>query len=155
MKRLICVELLQIHAKATFYVVHFKEEPVSEFEKFLDGHTDPKFQQNLQALVYWMDTIGKNGALDRYFRGEGGKVKAIPVERSQLRLYCYRLNETFLLWAGGGHKKTRTFEEDPLLEFQVDLVRKVGTALEACFKKGTIQPDGQILKGDLEFEIDI
>lgn len=155
MKRLVCVELLQIHAKAAFYVVRFKEESVSEFEKFLDAHTDPKFQQNLKELVYWMDTIGKNGALDRYFRFEGGKVKAIPVERSQLRLYCYHLNQAFLIWAGGGHKRTRTYEEDPDLDFQVKLIRIVGDSLRNRLMKGTILQTGQTLSGNLEFEIEI
>lgn len=154
MKRLVCVELLQTHAKATFYVVRFKEEVVSEFEKFIDEfNSKPKFRRNVQELVYWMDTIGKNGALERYFRYEGGKVKAIPVERSQHRLYCYLVSEVFLIWAGGGHKTTKTFEEDAVLDFQVDLIRRTGDQLRDRISRGIVKNHGQLLVGNLEFEI--
>jgi len=155
-KRLVCVDLLQIHAKASFYVVRFKDDSTSEFEKFIDAFSgQTKFQKNISELIYWMDTIGKNGALDRYFRLEGGKVKAIPVERSQLRLYCYRINEEILIWAGGGHKTTRTFEEDPKLDFQVDIIRQVGEQLNQRINRGSITKQDQQLIGNLEFEIEL
>ena len=156
MKRLVCIELLQAHAKASFYVVRCKDDSASEFEKFIDKFSGKsKFQNNIEELVYWMDTIGKNGALDRYFRYEGGRVKAIPVERSQLRLYCYHLSEQLLIWAGGGQKITKTFEEDPLLNFQVNLIRRIGDQLRDRIKMGIAKSQGQVLTGNLEFEIEI
>lgn len=137
-------------------MVRFKDDSTSEFEKFIDAFSgQKKFKKNIDGLIYWMDIIGKNGALDRYFRLEGGKVKAIPVESSQLRLYCYRINEEFLIWAGGGHKTTRTFEEDPTLYFQVNIIRQVGDQLNKDINRGLITMQHQQLIGSLEFEIEL
>lgn len=156
MKRLIRVELLEIHPKATFYVVRFKDDPASEFEKFIDAYSGrDEFQANIKELVYWMDTIGKQGAEERYFRLEGGKVKAIPVQRSRLRLYCYRVSEMYLIWSGGGHKTTQTFEEDQHLDLQVKIIRSVGDELMARLKKGICKIGDHELNGNLEFEIEI
>lgn len=137
-------------------MVRFKDDSTSEFEKFIDAFSgQAKFQKNIEELNYWMDTIGKNGALDRYFRLEGGKVKAVPVERSKLRLYCYRINEEILIWAGGGQKTTRTFEEDPKLDFQVNIIRQVGEQLNQRMNRGSITKQDQRLIGNLEFEIEL
>lgn len=98
----------------------------------------------LEKMVHWIGTLDWRVV-----------IKAIPVERSQLRLYCYRINEEFLIWAGGGHKITRTFEEDPKLDFQVDIIRQVGEQLNQRINRGSITKQYQQLIGNLEFEIEL
>jgi hypothetical protein len=150
------LELLTVHAKASFYVVRLEGDERSEFEKFIDEYeARPAFRRNIQELVYWMDVIGKNGALERYFRMEGGKVKALPVDRSRLRLYCYRLADNILLWAGGGYKSTKSYQEDPALAFQVAMIRTIGEGVLARVRNGMITNKNGLLSGNMKFEISI
>lgn len=107
MKRKIVVELLENHKNVNFYTIRFVDEDLSEFEKFYD--TFNAFNEDLDKIVYWMNKIGEQGALERYVRPEGGKLKALPIDTSKLRLYCYKLHEGIVILGNGGIKKTKTY----------------------------------------------
>ena len=115
MKRKIVIELLENHENVNFYTIRFVDEGTSEFEKFYDKFDGKEeFNEDLDKIVYWMGKIGEQGALERYFRPEGGKLKALPIDTSKLRLYCYKVTEGIVVLGNGGIKKTKTYNEDPL-----------------------------------------
>lgn len=112
MKRLICVELYEEHRAVNFYAIRFMNAVEPLIDHFLEAYDTPEFESDLMAIGYWLDKIGERGALERYFRLEGHpKVKAIPVPppASNLRLYCFRLDEKVLIFGGGKKKTTRTY----------------------------------------------
>jgi hypothetical protein len=156
-KRSICVELLEEHPTATFYAVRFAEERGTEFDRFFDKFsTMPLYNTDMHTLAYWMEKIGKEGILERFFRPEGGRnLKALPIDFSLLRLYCYNIDNSILLFAGGGHKKTRTYQEDPILDAQVQLIRVTGNKILRYIQSGKIVVVDNKLQGKLCFDIQL
>lgn len=68
--------------------------------------------------------MGETGALQRYFRPEGGNVKALPTyvdiprmnrKIGKMRLYCLRLSDRILILGGGAVTTSQSYEEDPVL----------------------------------------
>jgi hypothetical protein len=107
-------------------------------------------------IANWMQKIGEEGIINENLRPEGTIfTKALPIGGSHLRVYCYQIKDTFLLFAGGGIKKTRTYQEDPALHHQVLLVRKVGNKILRYLELGKITVNGNKLEGKLVFDIDI
>jgi len=157
-KRLIHVELLEIHPNVNLYTVRFDGNKRSVFEQFLKDYSDKRFQSELQTISYWLQKIGENGALERYFKPEGHPmVKAIPLPppSSKLRLYCFRISDNILIIGGGGEKTTRTYQENRFLHEQVKLIKKVGKKIIRYAEIGKVSITGQLLTGKLHFEIDL
>ncbi|MBL0745936.1 hypothetical protein [Chryseolinea lacunae] len=153
MKRSVTIELLEEHKNATFYTLRFTDEADSEFEKFW-AKFSKSHSVDCHLLSYWMERIGNEGTSHPFFRDEGGVfVKAIPFQPSNLRLYCYIIERTFLLFGGGGKKNTRTFQDDPILNEQVNFVRKTGNKILRYLDKDKIMVDGNKLTGKLTFDI--
>lgn len=154
MKRKIHVEIFESHAKVNFYTIRFDGEESSEFDKFYDKFNEVvEFNNSLDVIVNWIDKIGENGALERYFRPEGGKLKALPVELSKLRLYCFYVAEDIILLGNGGSKKTKTYNEDPLLNDYAETLREVGTHLLTRIKKEQVTVYNKTLYHNLTFTI--
>jgi hypothetical protein len=157
-KRTICIELLEQHTKATFYTFRFQDEEFSEFDKFFNQFNEQeKFDKEMDTITYWMQVIGREGVLERYFRPEGGNAKAIPIDIGRkLRLYCFRIDNIFLLIGGGGHKLVKKYQDDPVLNNAVTTVKKVGKKLLRYHAQGKItkEPDNT-LSGKLTFTIDL
>lgn len=88
-----------------------------------------------------INSIGKEGALESFFRPEGkfaDRICAIPLLLSRrkssdkcgsLRLYCIRMSDSLLILGGGGEKKTRTYEEDPILSEKVKTLQSIDKTL--------------------------
>lgn len=64
----------------------------------------------------------ETGAYERYFRREGGKVKALPlivnlgkVDKNvgKMRLYCLRLSDRILVLGGGAVTTCQKYQDDP------------------------------------------
>lgn len=159
MKRTICIELLETHTKATFYTLRFQDEETSEFDKFFNKFSAlPEFDIEIDTVTEWLDTIGREGVLERYFRPEGDKrVKAIPITLGRkLRLYCFRIDNIFLLIGGGGLKNVRKFQDDPELNEAVRIVRKTGNKLLRYLDLGKIEKnEDNTLSGKLTFTIEL
>lgn len=114
----------------------------------------PSFLHDVQRIVYYIDKIKENGALERYFRMEGKptqKIKAIPVEINKLRLYAIRLSDNILILGNGGHKKTKTYNEDPVLNEYVKHLSQLSFILQLKIEAGVIKLDRNELNGDLSF----
>ncbi|GCC51747.1 hypothetical protein SanaruYs_19760 [Chryseotalea sanaruensis] len=159
MKRIICIELFEQHKKATFYTLRFQDEELSEFDKFFnkfDSQSD--FDSEMDTIASWLEIIGREGVLERHFRPEGDKrVKAIPINLGKkLRLYCFRIDDIFLLIGGGGIKHVRRFQDDSDLEEMVRIVRKAGNKLLRYYDQGKIKKEqNNTLSGKLTFTIDL
>ena len=140
MKRKIVIELLEKHNKVTFYTFRFQNEKDSEFNKFYQAFdADPKFDADLNNILMWIDKIGNLGALERNFRPEINRLVALPVETSnKLRLYCYRISTEVVLIGNGGHKKTKTFNEDPKLNDYAKTLFSIGNILMSLIKSAKV-----------------
>jgi hypothetical protein len=157
-KRFICIELLEEHSKATFYQMRFRDEQLSEFDKFWQKHDSVSlYNTDMSLLAYWMQKIGSEiGINDTYLRPEGGKLlKALPIDTSKLRVYCFRIFNVVLIFAGGGAKRTRTYQEDPQLHQQIQYVRAAGNKILRYLESGKIKLVNGKLIGTLCFEIEI
>jgi hypothetical protein len=157
-KRSVLVELMEEHAGANFYSIRFADETDSLFEQFITKFDTPRFKEDVDSIVYWLDKIGERGALERHFRNEGHpNVKAIPIPppSSKLRLYCFRLSDEILVFGGGDIKQTRTYQEDPVLTRHVKIVRAVGTTIQQRISIGTTTNVARELYGQLDFKINI
>ena len=110
------------------------------------------YNRDYQRIIAALQAILRIGALERFFRPEGGmndSVQALPIESGKLRLYCLRLSDQIVILGNGGVKNTRTYEENPkLYGYVLDLQRE-------CIDKGFVSIEEKELSGidDITFEI--
>lgn len=144
-------------AKCTFYTIQFLTDDDSEYEKFFTRFKDDaKFNPDLAKIVTILDNIGKNGALERFFRYEGkmsDRVVALPVLSSRLRLYCLRLSNGILILGNGGVKRTRTYDEDESLRGYVLDLQKFDKLLKEGERDGSIKITESTIDTDKIFEL--
>ena len=111
--------------------------------------------KDFDTISAWLDKIGQNGALDRYFRPEGHpKVKAVPIDKGKLRLYCFRVSDNIVVFAGGAVKNVAAFQDDWSLERHALIVKKVGIKLLQSIERGKVTAYRKQLFGELTFDID-
>lgn len=152
------MELFEEHENTNFYSIRFKDEESTEFEKFYDKYdNNPVFKDDLDKVVYWINKIGEQGALERHFRPEKGNLKALPcpIDLSSTRLYCYRVTDGIVILGNGGIKKTRTYNEDPMLNVYAETIFSIGNILVAEINKDKIRHHNNTLYGQISFTIDI
>lgn len=138
MKKVISVEFLEEHEKVNFYTFTYKGNTESEFFQFLDQYDTTEFKEDIDTILYWMDKIGREGALDYHFRKEIGGLKALPIETSSLRVYCFKINPQIVIMGNGGKKSTRTFNVDPVLNAHAMNLLSIGKIICAEIKKGSL-----------------
>ena len=85
----------------------------------------------------------------------GDGICAVTDLKGKLRLYCIRFGNILLILGGGGRKTTRTYQEDPKLYSEIQLLQKVSEALSKAIKEKDIriESDGS-LGGNLIIEND-
>lgn len=157
-RRRFYLELFEEAELVNFYTIRFEGETNTEFEDFLIKHRERIFEKDIQRIVAWIDKIGKYGSLERYFRPEGKMrdgVGAIPIDVSQLRLYCLRISDYILILGNGGCKTTKKYNEDPHLLNCVTVLSQLDRFLNYRQRKSTITITDRIIKGNLEFSIKI
>jgi len=68
--------------KVTYYSILIEGETDSLFERFIDDHSENKYEEPLFEIKNWLQKIGNEiGAKERYFRFEssrGGDTRALP-----------------------------------------------------------------------------
>ena len=138
MKRKIELILYETHEKVTFYTYQYVDEDSSEFDKFFDQNDTDEFKDDIDLILSWIDKIGKEGAHDRYFRPEIGKLMALPLDTSKLRLYTFKISEGIVILGNGAEKNTRTFNENPILNAHVKNLLSIGSILSTQIKNGKI-----------------
>lgn len=113
--------------KVSMYSPKFDGETNNEFEKFLLANRNqahPQLKKFFDAILSVIEKIGETGACERYFRPEGGNVKAVPTyidmpridkRVGKMRLYCLRISERMLILGGGAVTTSQKYEDDPVL----------------------------------------
>lgn len=157
MERNLFIELLEDGDNVSLYSPHFEGEEQSEFEKFLLAYKDT-YPNDVRQLVYRLDIIKRDGALDRHFRYEGtrrDRVMALPshLETTSLRLYLLNIQAKILILGNGGLKTTATYEEDENLHRQVKTLQKIDIQIKQKEKDKVITVSGTELLGELTFTI--
>ena len=131
----------------------------TEFEKFVaEFEMNATYNRDYQRIIAALQAILRIGALERFFRPEGGindSVQALPIESGKLRLYCLRLSDQIVILGNGGVKSTRTYEEDPKLYGYVLDLQKFEKILNENIAQGYVSIEEKELSGieDITFEI--
>lgn len=158
-KKKTTVELLNESEKVSLYSISFEMDGTTEFEKFVaEFEMNATYNRDYQRIIAALQAILRIGALERFFRPEGGmndSVQALPIESGKLRLYCLRLSDQIVILGNGGVKNTRTYEEDPKLYGYVLDLQKFEKILNESIAKGYVSIEEKELSGieDITFEI--
>ncbi len=145
MNRKLTLELIEEHDNVNFYSFTYTDKNVSEFDEFYGKYEIGEYEEDLDLITGYFDKIGKIGALERYFRIEGGNLGALPIDGSELRLYVYRLTNGIVILGNGGVKQTRTYQEDPILNSHAENLRSVGNILSSKVRNGQVQIHNNII----------
>ncbi len=158
MRRHYSIELIEEHEAVNFYSIHLNEEEFSELERFFEKFPiGSPFDEDVETIIAWLDKIGQTGALERYFRYEGrygDGVSAIPIETSNLRLYCIRLSDRILIFGNGGVKESATWQENETLAEYVEMLMDTSRFISARLANGTLYMVEKDIIGNLNFSRD-
>lgn len=141
------LELVLETDKVCMYSPKYDGEEQNEFRKFLlvnrsQGH--PQLKKFFGAILSVIEKMGETGALQRYFRSEGGNVKALPTyidiprmnrKIGKMRLYCLRLSDRILILGGGAVTTSQSYEEDPVLLAIVGDLRDIECQIKAIVRQ--------------------
>ena len=149
------IELIEEHDAVNFYSLHLNDEELSELERFFDKFPEKcEYDDDIDTIIAWLDRIGESGALERYFRYEGhygDGVSAIPIETSNLRLYCIRLSDKILVFGNGGVKDSATWQESGSLAQYVEILVETSRFIASRLSNGTLYIVDKELIGNLNF----
>ena len=150
------IELIEEHDAVNFYSIHLSEEELSELERFFEKFPEGSpFDEDVDTIIAWLDKIGETGALERYFRYEGkygDGVSAIPIETSNLRLYCIRLSDRILIFGNGGVKNCAAWQDSDTLAEYVEMLVDTSRFITSCLAN-LYMVDKEII-GNLNFSRD-
>jgi hypothetical protein len=146
------------YPKVGFYSIIIDDNINSELEDFLINIQEGS-ENDASRIVALLDTIGKSGAQERYFRYEGKRsdnICALPdhyLIKTDYRLYTLRYKESLLIFGNGGVKNTNTYQEDPYLNKCVTVLQKVDAEIKKRIHSGDIVISHKTISGELEFII--
>ena len=156
MKQEYHIELIEEHELVNFYSIHLEEEELSELERFFEKFPEGcAYDNEIDIIISWLDKIGENGALERYFRPEvkyGDGVGVIPINvGNKLRLYCLRLSENILVFGNGGIKDSRSWQNSETLAPYVKMLIDTSRFIASRINDGKIILVEKELIGNLNF----
>lgn len=159
MNKLGTILSVQKFRKVHYYTIQFKNDQNSLFEQFIERHskTNP---DKLNHVLAWIKAIGnRHGARICNFRPEKS-ASALPpkgfkrdpqfipcsdddpdIEEAQpnnLRLYCFRANNSVVFLFDGDTKHARTAQECSNVRPHFYLAQRLSDALEEAFKNQEI-----------------
>jgi hypothetical protein len=137
-KRTIEIELYEEHPEVTYYTFGYADSKKLEFDDFFERCDIEEFVEDIDIILYWIDKIGSQGALDRNFRPEIGNLKALPMETSKLRCFCFKINENIVILGNGNPKTTESFNDDPDLNPHAINLLSIGKIIMSQIKKGSV-----------------
>lgn len=131
------------------YAIKIDGDQCSEYRKFFIKYKDSEdvvLKSDLAEIVKSIEKMTHEGVLESYFRNEGkmkDRVCAIPVDvvwrnkkKGALRVYCIRVSDKLLILGGGGHKKTKTYQEDEELLENVKTLQLIDERLRMLETEG-------------------
>ncbi len=152
------IKLIEEHEAANFYSLHLNEEELSELERFFEKFPQGgPFDEEVDTIIAWLDKIGETGALERYFRYEwhfGDGVSAIPIDTSNLRLYCIRLSDRILIFGNGGIKDCASWQDSETLAEYVEMPVDTSRFITSRLANGTLYMIDKEIIGNLKFSRD-
>lgn len=158
---MISLTLVQQFNKVTYYSVQFDGESTSIFENFVSRHTSTN-KEKLNHILAWIKVIGDNyGAQEYFFRNEAkiADTRALPpkgknrkpdyveydevtgeesTRPNDLRLYCFRANESVVFLFDGDIKTAATPQECSNVKPHFDAANRLTKALDQAFANGVI-----------------
>ena len=156
MKQKYTIELVEEHDAVNFYSIHLDEEELSELERFFEKFpVGCEYDNEIDIIIAWLDKIGENGALERYFRPEGrygDGVGVIPIDvGNKLRLYCLRISDKILVFGNGGIKDGDSWQNSGTLAPYVEMLIDTSRFIISRIRDGKIILVDKELVGDLKF----
>lgn len=156
MKQKYTIELVEEHDAVNFYSIHLDEEELSELERFFEKFpVGCEYDDEIDIIIAWLDKIGENGALERYFRPEGrygDGVGVIPIDvGNKLRLYCLRISNKILVFGNGGIKDADSWQNSGTLAPYVEMLIDTSRFIISRIRDGKIILVDKELVGDLKF----
>lgn len=156
MKQKYTIELVEEHDAVNFYSIHLDEEKLSELERFFEKFpVGCEYDDEIDIIIAWLDKIGENGALERYFRPEGrygDGVGVIPIDvGNKLRLYCLRISDKILVFGNGGIKDADSWQNSGTLAPYVEMLIDTSRFIISRIRDGKIILVDKELVGDLKF----
>ena len=134
------------------------KDELSELERFVENFPEGcGYPEDIDTIIAWLDRIGENGALERYFRYEGkfgDGVSAIPIETSNLRLYCIRLSDKILIFGNGGVKDCATWQDSETLSDYVEMLVDTSRFISSRLSDGKLYIVDKDIIGNLNFTRD-
>ncbi len=156
MKQKYTIELVEEHDAVNFYSIRLDEEELSELERFFEKFPiGCEYDDEIDIIIAWLDKIGENGALERYFRPEGrygDGVGVIPIDvGNKLRLYCLRISDKILVFGNGGIKDADSWQNSGTLAPYVEMLIDTSRFIISRIRDGKIILVDKELVGDLKF----
>ncbi len=154
MNRRIIIELFEKYDAVTFYTVRFTDEQENEYDKFcqkFDG--TPEYNKDFEIIIEWLNIISEKGALERYFRPEGGKLQALPLDGGKLRHFSLRISDCICIIGNGDKKTDGSWQNNPLLKPIGDVLNQVVRHLQSRLDEGVNIYNCELF-GNLEFTIE-
>lgn len=156
MKQKYTIELVEEHDAVNFYSIHLDEEELSELERFFEKFpVGCEYDDEIDIIIAWLDKIGENGALERYFRPEGrygDGVGVIPIDvGNKLRLYCLRISDKILVFGNGDIKDADSWQNSGTLAPYVEMLIDTSRFIISRIRDGKIILVDKELVGDLKF----
>lgn len=156
MKQKYTIELVEEHDAVNFYSIHLDEEELSELERFFEKFpVGCEYDDEIDIIIAWLDKIGENGALERYFRPEGrygDGVGVIPIDvGNKLRLYCLRISDKILVFGNGGIKDADSWQNSGTLAPYVEMLIDTSRFIISRIRDSKIILVDKDLVGDLKF----
>ena len=113
---------------------------INEFILMFRNSNISRQSEDFARIFQTLKNITEKGAKENFFRPEGSindRVCALPLITAQrstkangtLRLYCIRVSDRLLILGGGGEKKTKTYQEDPILFEKVHTLQEIDKVL--------------------------
>lgn len=136
------LELVVETEKVSIYSPKLDGESDNEFRRFLLANKSHEHQQlkiSFDAILSAVDKISEDGALERFFRSEGGNIKAIPLlaplsrvvrDIGKMRLYCLRLSDRLLIIGNGVVTTAQKNKDDPAILSIIKDLRNIERHIE-------------------------
>lgn len=150
------IELIEQYPKLNLYSIRLEKNTYTEIEKFILNFSErDEYKDDLDAILAWLNNIFRRGALERYFRPEssyGSGVKAIPIFKNNLRLYCVRISDNILIVGNGGVKDADKWQNSSQLSPIVKLLEETERCIRSRLRTGSISiGNNNELIGNLTF----
>ena len=159
MKGFEIIELKQLAGdRCKIYTVRMAGESSSVFERFINEYFG-NYQEEVVDIYNRLKFMAQEaGAREQYFKmneGRPGDLVAALYDTPgrKLRLYCIRYSKIALIVGGGGLKSVRTWQEDPVLRRNVELMMYVADTIYNAMKdKELFLEDDGSLTGKTNFD---